>query len=100
MNDESLFRSPGVGLVAWGSSGFKDSSRLFLSCPCFTCLSPPFGSQSEILGADRDVTCPHLRPWHAQDSPGLLSSYHSGRKGVRKKENGYVRHMGDTDEFK
>lgn len=98
MNDGPLFRSPGLGCQL---GAHLDSRTLpDLSCPCFTCLSPPFGSPSETLEAGRDVTCTHLRPWHAQESPGLLSSCHSGRKEVGKKENGCVGHMGDTEEFK
>jgi hypothetical protein len=37
-----LFRAE---LVAWGSSGFRDSSRLSLSCSSFSCQTrgnPPF----------------------------------------------------------
>ena len=98
MNDGPLFRSPGLG---WQLGAHLDSWILpDLSCPCFTCLSPPFGSPSETLEAGRDVTRTHLRPWHAQESPGLLSSCHSGRKEVGKKENGCVGHMGDTKAFK
>lgn len=62
MNDGAIAQVFRTGLVARGSSGFKDSSGLFLSCLCFTSLSSPSGSPSETLEAGRAVTRAHLSP--------------------------------------
>lgn len=56
MNDGAIAQVSRTGLVARGSSGFKDSSGLFLSRLCFTSLSSPSGSPSETLEAGRAVT--------------------------------------------